>query len=70
MPHRSVLPINLASGFVKKSGIEANAQTITVSDIAKKWGFTHLGRFAKEYKALFGVLPSETLNLALGVCRT
>ena len=41
----------------------ADAQTINVSDIAKKWGFTNFGRFAKEYKALFGVLPSETLNL-------
>ncbi len=41
----------------------ADAQTTNVSDIATKWGFSHFGRFAKEYKALFGVLPSETLNL-------
>ncbi len=40
----------------------ADAQTTNVSDIATKWGFLHFGRFAKEYKALFGVLPSETLN--------
>ncbi|NOR55195.1 MAG: helix-turn-helix domain-containing protein [Sulfurovum sp.] len=36
-------------------------QITNVSDIAIKWGFSHFGRFAKDYKALFGVLPSETL---------
>jgi len=41
----------------------ADALTTNVSDIAIKWGFSHFGRFAKEYKALFNVLPSETLNL-------
>ena len=40
----------------------ADAQTTNVSDIATKWGFSHFGRFAKEYKGLFGVLPSETLK--------
>ena len=42
----------------------ADTQTTNVSAIATKWGFSHFGRFAKEYKRLFGVLPSETLNLA------
>lgn len=41
----------------------SDTQIVNVSDIATKWGFSHFGRFAKEYKALFGVLPSETLNL-------
>ena len=41
----------------------ADALTTNVSDIATKWGFSHFGRFAKEYQALFGVLPSETLTL-------
>jgi len=41
----------------------ADALTTNVSDIAAKWGFSHFGRFAKEYNALFEVLPSETLNL-------
>lgn len=40
----------------------ADAQTTNVSDIATKWGFSHFGRFAKDYKTLFGVLPSETLK--------
>ncbi len=41
----------------------ANALTTNVSDIATKWGFFNFGRFAKQHKALFEVLPSETLNL-------
>ena len=43
----------------------ADALTTNVSDIAIKWGFSHFGRFSKEYKLLFGVLPSETLKLTL-----
>lgn len=38
----------------------------TVSDVAMKWGFWHLGRFARSYRATFGELPSETLRGARG----
>jgi len=31
-----------------------------VSEIAIDWGFNHFGRFAKQYKRMFGELPSET----------
>lgn len=33
-----------------------------VADIALKWGFVHLGRFAADYRARFGELPSHTLR--------
>jgi AraC family ethanolamine operon transcriptional activator len=33
-----------------------------VADIAARWGFWHLSRFAADYKALFGELPSHTLR--------
>ncbi|OPY96997.1 hypothetical protein A5906_39690 [Bradyrhizobium sacchari] len=33
-----------------------------VSDIALKWGFAHLGRFAQIYRRRFGELPSATLR--------
>jgi len=33
----------------------------TVSDVAMRFGFFHLGRFAREYARLFGELPSRTL---------
>jgi AraC-like DNA-binding protein len=32
----------------------------SVANVALKWGFTHLGRFAAEYKKRFGHLPSQT----------
>lgn len=34
----------------------------TVTDVALRWGFTHLGRFAADYRSSFGVHPSQTLR--------
>lgn len=34
----------------------------SVTDSATRWGFCHFGHFAREYKKLFGELPSETLR--------
>ena len=34
---------------------------VAIRDIAAKWGFWHLPRFAGEYRALFGELPSATV---------
>lgn len=33
-----------------------------ISDIAKKWGFAHAGRFSQAYCREFGELPSETVR--------
>ena len=35
-----------------------------ITDIARNWGFWHMGQFAADYKRLFGELPSETLQSA------
>lgn len=35
---------------------------VTVTDVAARWGFTHLGRFATSYRARFGETPSQTLR--------
>jgi AraC-like DNA-binding protein len=37
----------------------------TVSSIAMKWGFLHLGRFAAEYAKRFGELPSASLRRSM-----
>ncbi|MBO4271265.1 AraC family transcriptional regulator [Microbispora triticiradicis] len=34
----------------------------TVTDVAYRWGFTHLGRFSLAYRQRFGESPSETLR--------
>jgi AraC-like DNA-binding protein len=36
--------------------------TTTISQTASRWGFTHLGRFASEYRRTFGKLPSALLT--------
>jgi transcriptional regulator GlxA family with amidase domain len=38
------------------------AEARTVADIAYRWGFTHLGRFAHDYRVRYGELPSETFS--------
>jgi AraC-like DNA-binding protein len=38
----------------------------TVGAIARRWGFSNLGRFAEQYRRAYGVTPSETLR---GVAR-
>ncbi|MDN3355269.1 AraC family transcriptional regulator [Actinomadura sp. DC4] len=40
----------------------SDPSTVTVASLANKWGFTHLGRLAAEYRSLYGTLPSETLR--------
>jgi AraC-like DNA-binding protein len=40
----------------------ADPWKVTVSEVAYKWGFTHLGRFAGAYRARYGVSPSQTLK--------
>ncbi|WP_230858813.1 AraC family transcriptional regulator [Actinoplanes aureus] len=35
---------------------------LSVSEVAYRWGFSHLGRFAGAYRERFGVSPSHTLR--------
>ncbi|WP_182873127.1 helix-turn-helix transcriptional regulator [Microbispora sp. H10670] len=39
-----------------------NPYTATVTDVAYRWGFAHLGRFSSVYRQRFGESPSETLQ--------
>ena len=40
----------------------ADPWQISVSEVAHRWGFTHLGRFAGAYRARYGISPSQTLR--------
>jgi AraC family ethanolamine operon transcriptional activator len=40
----------------------ADPTSLTVHEIARRWGFDHTGNFAADYRRLFGELPSHTLN--------
>jgi AraC-like DNA-binding protein len=40
----------------------ADPAALTVSEVAWRWGFTHLGRFAAQYRERFGEPPSQTLR--------
>lgn len=37
-----------------------SAEAMSISDAATQWGFTHHSHFAREYRKLFGELPSAT----------
>ncbi|BBZ47218.1 AraC family transcriptional regulator [Mycobacterium parmense] len=41
-------------------------ESVTVTMVAGRWGFVHLGRFASQYHQLFGETPSETLRNRVG----
>ncbi|RRO16898.1 AraC family transcriptional regulator [Saccharopolyspora rhizosphaerae] len=42
--------------------VEASADATTVTAVAHRWGFTHLGRFSAAYRRKYGVSPSRTLR--------
>jgi len=42
--------------------LAADSRRVTVGELADRWGFRSLGRFAAAYRAEFGELPSETLH--------
>src|SRR5262245_15401307 len=47
-----------------RRALRAPSEAATVTDVATLHGFFELGRFAGEYKALFGEVPSQTLHRA------
>jgi AraC-like DNA-binding protein len=63
--HRSISPMRYLRGArlarVREALMRADG-TASVTGIAMEWGFSHLGRFAAEYRGQFGESPSETFR--------
>jgi transcriptional regulator GlxA family with amidase domain len=59
-PKRYYLNMRLRSAQAALN--EAAGRGTTVTTVATEHGFYELGRFASQYKALFGESPSETLR--------
>jgi AraC-like DNA-binding protein len=48
-----------------RRALQAAATATTVTEIATRFGFWHLGRFSAGYQTIFGELPSTTLTHCL-----
>lgn len=58
MSYLKILRLKAAHQLLKTTG----QNTITVTESATRFGFCHLGYFSRDYKQMFGELPSETLR--------
>ncbi|NMF84511.1 helix-turn-helix domain-containing protein [Nodosilinea sp. P-1105] len=47
---------------IRRALLNADPKPETVAHIAHQWGFFSLGHFSRDYKKLFGELPSQTLK--------
>jgi AraC-like DNA-binding protein len=59
-PQRYLHGLRLAEA--RRALASADAAATTVTEIATRYGFRELGRFAGEYRAAFGESPSQTLH--------
>ena len=62
-----VIGTDLSEGMLSLAGahaalLAADAEQTTATAVAHAWGFLNYGRFAAEYRKLYGRSPSETLK--------
>jgi transcriptional regulator GlxA family with amidase domain len=51
---------------IKRLFLDPKVTTTSVSAVARAHGFNHMGHFAKDYHALFGEYPADTLRMQSG----
>ncbi|MCF2526715.1 AraC family transcriptional regulator [Yinghuangia soli] len=59
--------VRLAGAHADLVAVANGSSDETVTDVALRWGFGHLGRFGALYRAAYGRLPSQTLRLGESV---
>lgn len=68
--HRGISPMRLLKmarlDNARSELLRADQDFVSVTTIALKWGFQHLGRFSVEYRNRFGESPSFTLQHRAG----
>ncbi|CAN5584736.1 AraC family transcriptional regulator [soil metagenome] len=47
---------------VREELLQGHVMGETIGDVARRWGFCHLGHFSARYRQQFGELPSRTLK--------
>lgn len=47
---------------LRRELLAADPQTVSIAELALQWGFLNPGHFARDYRRLFGQLPSQTLH--------
>jgi AraC-like DNA-binding protein len=62
-PYAALTAIRLAEA---RSRLASTERPETISRVALDCGFTHLGRFARQYRETYGEMPSETLRARRG----
>jgi len=61
-PARYVAVLHLNA--MRRELLHASEDNLRVAELAKRYGIVHLGRFAGDYRQMFGELPSQTLRRA------
>lgn len=49
-----------------RKALADDGNSLSIADLARNWGFSHMGRFAAVYYEAFGETPSETARLRSG----
>lgn len=60
-PHAYVLDVRLRRAHNELVSAHPD-DGATVTEIARRWGFGNVGRFAEQYRSVYGEKPSETLR--------
>lgn len=59
-PHEHLRAVRL--GRARQDLLLASARDISVAQVARRWGFSNLGRFAAHYSQVYGESPKDTLR--------